>query len=149
MQEVHRIVPQASSVGCFSHVWQADVLHPHTHTHTHTHTYTHRHCEARLLTLLVSACAAKHSCLRKSTSALRTACPTPQSYCPFCKRAKKALLSIGIKPLVLELDEREDGAVIQQELLARTGQRTVPSVSDRIVLLHLLAQPRFPFLEAH
>ena len=71
----------------------------------------------------------RHDCLQQRTFALRAASSTPQSYCPFCKRAKRALLSVGIKPLVLELDEREDGMALQQALLARTGQRTVPSVS--------------------
>lgn len=38
------------------------------------------------------------------------------------------LLGIGIKPLVVELDERDDGADVQAALQANTGQRTVPSV---------------------
>jgi len=50
-----------------------------------------------------------------------------KSYCPYCLRAKRALLSVGIAPVVVELDERSDGAEIQAALLERTGQRTVPS----------------------
>ena len=58
--------------------------------------------------------------------------------CGYCWRAKRALASIGIVPVVLELDERrrrgrggqeeDDGRAIQIALLQRTGQRTVPSV---------------------
>jgi glutaredoxin len=50
-----------------------------------------------------------------------------KSYCPYCMRAKQALLRIGITPVVVELDERHDGARIQVALLQMTGQRTVPS----------------------
>ena len=50
-----------------------------------------------------------------------------KSYCPYCRRAKQALLSIGITPVVVELDERQDGIDIQRTLLQMTGQRTVPS----------------------
>ena len=51
-----------------------------------------------------------------------------KSYCPYSKRAKMALLRKGILPVVVELDEREDGSDIQKELLDMTGQKTVPSV---------------------
>lgn len=51
-----------------------------------------------------------------------------QSYCPYCYRAKAALLAAGIEPLKVELDHREDGAKVQAVLLAKTGKRTVPSV---------------------
>ena len=52
-----------------------------------------------------------------------------KSYCPFCKRAKAALMNIGISPIVVELDERvTDGREIQIALFQSTGQRTVPSV---------------------
>lgn len=51
-----------------------------------------------------------------------------KTYCPYCTRAKNDLKKIGITPFVVELDELDDGASIQQELLERTGQRTVPSV---------------------
>jgi glutaredoxin len=50
-----------------------------------------------------------------------------KSYCPYCMRAKHALMGIGITPVVVELDERPDGREIQVALLQRTGQRTVPS----------------------
>mmetsp|Transcript_2650 Transcript_2650/g.7320 ORF Transcript_2650/g.7320 Transcript_2650/m.7320 type:complete len:132 (-) Transcript_2650:3132-3527(-) len=50
-----------------------------------------------------------------------------KSYCPYCMRAKQALVRSGIFPVVMELDEREDGRTIQLVLLQLTGQRTVPS----------------------
>jgi glutaredoxin len=50
-----------------------------------------------------------------------------KSYCPYCKRAKKGLMDIGISPVVVELDQRKDGNEIQAALLKKTGQRTVPS----------------------
>jgi glutaredoxin 3 len=50
-----------------------------------------------------------------------------KSYCPYCVRAKHALLRVGITPVVVELDERQDGREIQVALLQMTGQRTVPS----------------------
>ena len=39
-----------------------------------------------------------------------------------------ALLRKGIRPVVVELDKREDGFDIQKELRDMTGQTTVPSV---------------------
>lgn len=50
-----------------------------------------------------------------------------KSYCPYCRRAKDALHSVGINPVVVELNERQDGRDIQVKLLQMTGQRTVPS----------------------
>eukprot|EP00526_Cylindrotheca_closterium_P020275 CAMPEP_0113619914 /NCGR_PEP_ID=MMETSP0017_2-20120614/10129_1 /TAXON_ID=2856 /ORGANISM="Cylindrotheca closterium" /LENGTH=128 /DNA_ID=CAMNT_0000529531 /DNA_START=12 /DNA_END=398 /DNA_ORIENTATION=+ /assembly_acc=CAM_ASM_000147 len=49
------------------------------------------------------------------------------SSCPFCSRAKNDLRNIGIIPVVVELDERQDGGEIQAALTELTGQRTVPS----------------------
>ena len=54
--------------------------------------------------------------------------PKKKIDCPYCKRAKAALAEIGIPITALELDLREDGREIQAALLAKTGQRTVPSV---------------------
>ncbi|KAL3927971.1 MAG: hypothetical protein SGBAC_012860 [Bacillariaceae sp.] len=50
-----------------------------------------------------------------------------KSYCPYCLRAKNDLTSIGVSPVVVELDQRQDGREIQVALLQMTGQRTVPS----------------------
>ncbi|KAJ7116515.1 glutaredoxin [Mycena epipterygia] len=53
-----------------------------------------------------------------------------KSWCPYCKRTK-ALFAEKFpeeEPLVLELDEREDGAKIQEYLEEKTGQSSVPNV---------------------
>jgi glutaredoxin 3 len=51
-----------------------------------------------------------------------------KSYCPYCVRAKQALLSIGIEPITVELDQRTDSRLIQIALMQMSGgQRTVPS----------------------
>ena len=49
-----------------------------------------------------------------------------KTYCPYCTMAKEALNEAGLKNyLVIELDERDDGAAIQDALLEITGGRTV------------------------
>eukprot|EP00980_Cylindrotheca_fusiformis_P000454 scaffold111_cov89-Cylindrotheca_fusiformis.AAC.1 len=35
--------------------------------------------------------------------------------------------NVGIDPVIVELDQREDGQEIQTALMQMTGQRTVPS----------------------
>ncbi|KAI0937056.1 hypothetical protein AcV5_005047 [Taiwanofungus camphoratus] len=53
-----------------------------------------------------------------------------KSYCPYCKRAKALLTSKfpDVPTKIYELDEIEEGSAIQQYLLEKTGQRTVPNV---------------------
>lgn len=56
-----------------------------------------------------------------------------KTYCPFCKKAKAAIEEAtkemtDFKPVIYELDEREDGAAIQAYLLSKTEVRTVPQV---------------------
>ncbi|KAI0962276.1 hypothetical protein AcV7_001156 [Taiwanofungus camphoratus] len=53
-----------------------------------------------------------------------------KSYCPYCKRAKALLTSKfpNVPTKIYELDEIEEGSAIQQYLLEKTGQRTVPNV---------------------
>ncbi|CAJ1959544.1 unnamed protein product [Cylindrotheca closterium] len=51
-----------------------------------------------------------------------------KTWCPYCANAKDDLSSIGIAPIVVELDMRSDGEDVQAALLRMTGQRTVPSV---------------------
>lgn len=51
-----------------------------------------------------------------------------KSGCPFCKKTKKELYSIGVHPTIVELDQVEDGAPIQKKLEELTGQSTVPNV---------------------
>lgn len=49
-----------------------------------------------------------------------------KSYCPFCKKAKEALKSVGLEDyLVIELDQRDDGDAIQDALQKITGARSV------------------------
>ena len=50
-----------------------------------------------------------------------------KSYCPYCMKAKNALMEIGISPVVVELDELPNSREVQVALMQRTGQRTVPS----------------------
>lgn len=49
-------------------------------------------------------------------------------YCPYCDLAKRALAAVGAKPFIVELDERNDGSAIQQELGRMTGGSSVPRV---------------------
>jgi len=51
-----------------------------------------------------------------------------KSGCPFCKKTKAALLSIGVHPTVVELDEIDGGAQVQKQLEELTGKATVPNV---------------------
>jgi len=51
-----------------------------------------------------------------------------KSGCPFCKKTKKALYAVGIHPVVVELDEVENGPAIQKSLEGKTGKATVPNV---------------------
>ncbi|KAG0165900.1 hypothetical protein DFQ30_007877, partial [Apophysomyces sp. BC1015] len=51
-----------------------------------------------------------------------------KSYCPYCVKAKQLLRKLGKEFFVIELDQKDDGAAIQQYLLELTGQRTVPSI---------------------
>merc|ERR1711915_872853 len=54
-----------------------------------------------------------------------------KSYCPYCAKTKSLFGQSEFKDIdvaTYELDQRGDGAAIQQTLLAMSGQRTVPSV---------------------
>jgi len=51
-----------------------------------------------------------------------------KSGCPFCKKAKKALYSIGVHPTIVELDNIDGGAKVQKKLEEITGKGTVPNV---------------------
>lgn len=57
-----------------------------------------------------------------------------KSYCPYCNATKELLFkTLGLKPTdekinVIELNERDDGAEIQEELEKISGQRTVPNI---------------------
>ena len=53
-----------------------------------------------------------------------------KSYCPYCRATKdlfqKSMPNVAVQ--VIELDREQDGMMLQQTLLAQTGQRTVPNV---------------------
>ncbi|TFY68597.1 hypothetical protein EVJ58_g921 [Rhodofomes roseus] len=53
-----------------------------------------------------------------------------KSYCPYCRRAKALLTSQfpNVPTKIYELDEINEGSEIQQYLLDKTGQRTVPNI---------------------
>ena len=51
-----------------------------------------------------------------------------KSYCPFCMQTKSLFDKIGVEYKVVELDEVDNGAAIQEALLGITQQRTVPNV---------------------
>mmetsp|Transcript_32781 Transcript_32781/g.48099 ORF Transcript_32781/g.48099 Transcript_32781/m.48099 type:complete len:133 (-) Transcript_32781:189-587(-) len=55
-----------------------------------------------------------------------------KSYCPYCKRTKSLLsqhaTDTDVKFVELDLQNENDGALIQSQLLSVTGQRTVPNV---------------------
>jgi len=49
-----------------------------------------------------------------------------KSYCPFCLKVKKLFDSLDVKYGVLELDHAENGQDVQNYLIQKTGQKTVP-----------------------
>ncbi|KAF9083112.1 glutaredoxin [Mortierella sp. GBA35] len=51
-----------------------------------------------------------------------------KSYCPFCKNAKTVLGDKGIQFKAYEIDQEPKGAEVQDYLLQKTGQRTVPNI---------------------
>ncbi|KAK1273769.1 Monothiol glutaredoxin-S6 [Acorus gramineus] len=51
-----------------------------------------------------------------------------KSYCPYSLRAKRVFSELHEKPMVVELDLRDDGPEIQDVLLDLVGRRTVPQV---------------------
>lgn len=51
-----------------------------------------------------------------------------KSWCPFCQKTKATFDSMGIEYTAIELDQRDDGADVQETLLGMTQQRTVPNV---------------------
>ena len=50
-----------------------------------------------------------------------------KSYCPYCSSTKALLDTMDVDYKAIELDQRDDGAAVQQALLDKTGQRTVPN----------------------
>jgi len=51
-----------------------------------------------------------------------------KSYCPYCKATKSLLSESGVKAHILELDQIDDGAALQDALYDITNQRSVPNI---------------------
>jgi len=51
-----------------------------------------------------------------------------KSYCPYCKASKTLLNEKKAKYFLMELDQVEDGAALQDALEGITGQRSVPNI---------------------
>ncbi|KAG1665210.1 hypothetical protein FOA52_002612 [Chlamydomonas sp. UWO 241] len=68
--------------------------------------------------------------LVKDTIAAHKVVMFSKSYCPYCNKAKAALATVmkAANYFVIELDKRNDGDEIQDELLKVTGGRSVPRV---------------------
>jgi glutaredoxin 3 len=51
-----------------------------------------------------------------------------KTYCPYCTATKNLMKELKFNAKVIELDEVNNGAAIQDSLRELTGQRTVPNV---------------------
>lgn len=51
-----------------------------------------------------------------------------KTYCPYCRATKAFFSDVYPDAYIIELDERSDGAEIQDYLYEKSGQRTVPNV---------------------
>nr|3H8Q_A Chain A, Thioredoxin reductase 3 [Homo sapiens]3H8Q_B Chain B, Thioredoxin reductase 3 [Homo sapiens] len=51
-----------------------------------------------------------------------------KSYCPHSTRVKELFSSLGVECNVLELDQVDDGARVQEVLSEITNQKTVPNI---------------------
>ncbi|KAJ9608443.1 Glutaredoxin [Cladophialophora chaetospira] len=51
-----------------------------------------------------------------------------KSYCPYCRSSKALLNDLHAKYFLMELDEVDDGAALQDALEEITGQRSVPNI---------------------
>ncbi|KAL8696873.1 MAG: hypothetical protein Q9201_007438 [Fulgogasparrea decipioides] len=51
-----------------------------------------------------------------------------KSYCPYCRASKTLLSELGAKFYVIEMDQVDDGADLQDALEEISGQRTVPNI---------------------
>jgi len=51
-----------------------------------------------------------------------------KSWCGFSRATKQLLSELGVTPYILELDQIDEGAAVQDVLADMTGQKTVPNV---------------------
>ncbi|KAF3781089.1 Glutaredoxin-C4 [Nymphaea thermarum] len=73
------------------------------------------------------ASSSPRSFVRKTVSSNRIVIFS-KSFCPYCRRAKAVFQQLNRTPYVVELDQRDDGADIQDALQQLFGRRTVPQV---------------------
>ncbi|MCJ1231119.1 hypothetical protein MMC12_007795, partial [Toensbergia leucococca] len=66
-----------------------------------------------------------------STNSLLATAVFSKSYCPYCKAAKTLLSEMGAKPYIVELDQVDDGAQLQDALYEISQQSTVPNIFIR------------------
>jgi len=78
--------------------------------------------------MVLNASATTPSEIIKESVATNKVMLFSKSYCPFCDKAKTVFDKMNVEYGAIELDKVNDGSEIQAELLAMTGQRTVPSV---------------------
>ncbi|CAH9140978.1 unnamed protein product [Cuscuta epithymum] len=74
------------------------------------------------------AAAAAAAAFVKKTISSHSIVIFSKSYCPYCKRAKAVFKEMNLKPYIVELDERDDGWLIQGAVSETVGRRTVPQV---------------------
>jgi len=55
-------------------------------------------------------------------------CIFSKTTCVFCNKAKQLLESCNITPLVVELDQLQEGQVLHQQLISKTNHTTVPNI---------------------
>ncbi|KAF9290755.1 glutaredoxin [Mortierella alpina] len=51
-----------------------------------------------------------------------------KSYCPHCRNAKEVLSGKKVQFKVFEIDQESNGPQVQDYLMQKTGQRTVPNI---------------------
>lgn len=54
--------------------------------------------------------------------------PDLTTFCRYCKKAKALFDQLNQPYSVIEMDQHKQGAEMQDELQAQTGQRSVPSI---------------------
>ncbi|CAH9110395.1 unnamed protein product [Cuscuta europaea] len=72
--------------------------------------------------------AAAAAAFVKKTIASHSIVIFSKSYCPYCRRAKAVFKELNLKPYIVELDERDDGWLIQGAVSETVGRHTVPQV---------------------
>jgi glutaredoxin 3 len=74
------------------------------------------------------ACKADLTAQIKETIGSSNVVVYSKSYCPFCLKTKAVFAELGVAPKIIEMDEIDGGAELQDALASFSGQRTVPNV---------------------